>query len=67
MDTIHVEMSCIINQIDILEDQCTQVEDKIEELMRSTPHNIITITVIGLVTGVMFLAEIGDIQRFPFD
>ncbi len=64
-DAIHVEMSCMLMQINLLEDQCTQVEDKIEELMTSTPHYITTIPGIGLVTGAMLLAEIGDVQRFP--
>lgn len=63
-DAIHIEMSCMLKQIDLLEDQCTEVEDKIEELMRSSPHYITTIPGIGLVTGAMLLAEIGDIQRF---
>ena len=64
-DAIHIEMSCMLKQINLLEEQCAQVEEKIEELMASTPHYITTIPGIGLVTGAMMLAEIGDIQRFP--
>lgn len=64
-DAIHMEMSCMLKQIKFLEEECTQVEDKIEELMTSIPHHITTIPGIGLVTGAMILAEIGDVHRFP--
>ena len=64
-DAIHIEMHCMLQQIEFLEAQCEQVEIKIEELMISIPHHVTTIPGVGLVTGAMFLAEIGDIQRFP--
>lgn len=64
-DAIHIEMHCMLQQIELLEEQCAEVEDKIKELMNSIPHHITTISGIGLVTGGMLLAEIGDIQRFP--
>jgi len=40
------------------------VERKLEEMMACLPQYITTIPGIGLATGAMLLAEIGDIHRF---
>jgi transposase len=64
-DAIHIEMKCMLQQIELLEEQCAQVENKTEDLMNSIPHHITTIPGIGAVTGAMLLAEIGNIHRFP--
>ena len=63
-DAVRLEMSCLLNQIRLLEEQVEAVEAKLEELMGQLPQFITTIPGIGLVTGAMLLAEIGDVQRF---
>jgi len=63
-DAIHVEMSCLLSQMSLLEDQRKLVDVKLEELMAQIPQYITTIPGIGLTTGAMLIAEIGDIQRF---
>lgn len=63
-DAIHVEMDCLLRQMTLLEQQRKMVDAKLEELMGLIPQFITTIPGIGLVTGAMLLAEIGDIQRF---
>lgn len=64
-DAIHIEIRCMLQLIELLEEQCSQVETKVEELVNTIPHHITTIPGIGKVTGAMLLAEIGDINRFP--
>lgn len=63
-DAIHIEMGCLLQQIELLEEQRQDVEVKLEELMTEIPQHITTIPGIGLVTGAMLLAEIGDVHRF---
>lgn len=64
-DAIHIEIQCLLQLIELLEDQCSQVDTKVGQLMNSIPHHILTIPGVGQVTGAMLLAEIGDIYRFP--
>lgn len=64
-DAIHTEIQCLLQLIELLEQQRSQVDAKVEQLMNSIPHHIITIPGIGQVTGAMLLAEIGNINRFP--
>jgi len=63
-DAVHVEMSCLLKQMTLLEQQRKLVDAKLEELMELISQFITTIPGIGLVTGAMLIAEIGDIQRF---
>ena len=63
-DAVHVEMRCLLAQIDLLEEQQADVEEALEELMESIPHYITTIPGIALPTGAAILAEIGDVYRF---
>jgi len=63
-DAIRIEMRCLLEQIGLLEQQRKDVDAKIEEMMAQIPQYITTIPGIGLVTGAMLVAEIGDIQRF---
>lgn len=60
----HVEMRCLLAQIDLLEDQQVEVEKAEEKLMEAIPQHITTIPGIALPTGAAILAEIGDISRF---
>jgi transposase len=63
-DAVHVEMRCLLAQIDLLEEQQAEVEKALEELMESIPQYITTIPGIALPTGAAILAEIGDVSRF---
>lgn len=64
-NAIHIEMRCLLQQIELLDEQCADVETEIKALMNSLPQYITSIPGVGWVTGAMLLAEIGDIQRFP--
>ncbi len=64
IDAVHVEMRCLLAQIDLLEEQQVEVEKALEELMQSIPQYITTIPGIGLATGAAILSEIGDVTRF---
>jgi transposase len=59
-----VEMGCLLDQIELLEDQRSRVDQAIEQLMQQIPQFITSIPGIGPVTGAAILSEIGDIQRF---
>jgi transposase len=63
-NAVRVEMGCLLDQIDLLEEQRTQLDQVIEPLMQQIPQHITTIPGIGPVTGAAILSEIGDIQRF---
>jgi transposase len=63
-DAIRVEMRCLLQQIGLLEEQRRVVDDELEALMAQIPQHITTIPGVGLVTGAMMLAEIGDVNRF---
>lgn len=63
-DAVHVEMRCLLAQIDLLEEQQAEVEEALEELMQSIPQYITTIPGIALATGAAILSEIGDVSRF---
>jgi len=63
-DATRVEMHCLLQQITLLEEQRSQVEDVLEAIMSQIPQHIMTIPGIGLVTGAMIISEIGDIKRF---
>jgi transposase len=63
-DAIHIEMSCLLNQIALLEEQQSLIDIKLENLMNQIPQFITSIPGVGLTTGAMLLAEIGDIHRF---
>jgi transposase len=63
-DAVHVEMRCLLAQITLLEEQQTEVEQAVEELMQEIPQYITSIPGVGLVTGAAILAEIGDVTRF---
>jgi transposase len=63
-DAVRVEMHCLLEQIDLLETQRSQVDMALEELMAQIPQYITTVPGIALATGAALLAEIGDIHRF---
>jgi transposase len=53
-----------MTQLDLLEEQQSEVEKALKELMQSIPQYITTIPGIAVPTGAAILAEIGDISRF---
>ena len=63
-DAVHVEMQCLLAQMTLLEEQVQAVEGHLEILMAQLEQHLTTIPGIGLVSGAMLLAEIGDVQRF---
>ncbi len=63
-DVAHVEMRCLLAQIDLLDGQQAEVDKAQEKLMEAIPQYITTIPGIALPTGAAILAEIGDIARF---
>ena len=63
-DAIHVEMRCLLEQLQLLETQREQVDEALAALMQKLPQWLTTIPGIGLATGATILAEIGDVQRF---
>ena len=64
-DAVRVEMRCLLEQIELVETQRTQIDEALEGLMAQVPQFLTTIPGIGLATGAAVLAEIGEIQRFP--
>lgn len=63
-DAVHVEMRCLLAQIDLLEEQQEEVDKALKALMETIPQYITTIPGIALPTGAAILAEIGDVSRF---
>jgi len=63
-NAVHLEMQCLLAQLELLDDQRDQIDLAIAELMNQIPQHITSIPGIGPVTGAAILAEIGDIQRF---
>jgi transposase len=63
-DAVHLEMRCLLAQLELLDTQRGEIDQTITALMQQVPQYITTIPGIGPVTGAAILAEIGDIQRF---
>lgn len=63
-DAIRIKMRCLLEQIDLLEQQRAQLDAELATLMAQIPQFITSIPGIGPVTGAAILAEIGDVQRF---
>jgi len=65
-DAARVELSCLLAQLDFLEQQIMQVDEVIEQLVTALPNqHLTTIPGIGAVVAATILGEIGDIRRFP--
>lgn len=63
-DAARIEMGCLLAQISLLEEQRSQLDQAIADLMQQIPQHITSFPGIGPATGAAILAEIGDIQRF---
>jgi transposase len=57
-------MHCLLQQIDLLQEQVAQLEVAMAELMDQIPQYITSIPGIGLANGAAILGEIGDVHRF---
>jgi transposase len=64
VDAVRVQMRCLLEQIDLLQEQVAQLDVALAELMDQIPQYITSIPGIGLATGTAILGEIGDVQRF---
>lgn len=63
-DVLRVQMQCLLQQLDLLEQQQEQLNAEIEVMMDRIPQYITSIPGVGAATGATILAEIGDIRRF---
>ena len=64
VDAVRVQMQCLLQQIDLLQEQVAQLDAALAELMDQIPQYITSIPGIGPVTGAAILGEIGDVHRF---
>jgi transposase len=64
VDAVRVQMQCLLQQIDLLQEQVAQLDTALAELMDQIPQYITSIPGIGPVTGAAILGEIGDVHRF---
>jgi transposase len=63
-DAAHLEVRCLLAQIDLLEEQQRQIDEALAQLMEQIPQHITSVPGVGPTTGAALLAEIGDIRRF---
>ena len=63
-DAARIQIHCLLDQLDLLEQQVAQLDQAIEALMQQIPQFITSIPGVGAVTGAAILGEIGDIHRF---
>lgn len=63
-NVLRVQMTCLLQQLALLDAQRLQLEAEITALMDRLPQFITSIPGIGPVTGAIILAEIGDVHRF---
>ena len=63
-NSARVQVQCLLAQLNLLEEQCQEIDKEIETLMEQLPQHITSIPGVGAVTGAAILGEIGDINRF---
>lgn len=64
-DAAQLEMQCLLEQIDFLEEQIQQIDDHLPLLLDKADQYLTTIPGIGVVLAATILGEIGDVNRFP--
>lgn len=64
-DALRIQLSCLLQQLTLLEAQRLSLDGEITAVMAALPQYITTIPGVGPVTGAIILAEIGDVNRFP--
>ena len=57
-------MNCLLQQIDLLQEQVAQLDHAMAQRMDQIPQYITSIPGIGPVTGAAILGEIGNVHRF---
>ncbi len=63
-NSARLQVQCLLAQLNLLEDQCQEIDKETEILMAQLPQHITTIPGVGAITGAAILGEIGDINRF---
>lgn len=63
-NSLSIQITQSIEQIELLDRQLERIESEIEDIVRSLDSVIMTIPGIGFINGGMILGEIGDITRF---
>ena len=61
---LSIQVTSVIAQIELLDEQIARVETEMTEIMRFNDSVLMTIPGIGYLNGGMILGEIGDIHRF---
>ena len=64
LDSFSLQIKMLIQQISFIQNQVSDIDKEIEELLEKLNSPITTIPGIGPVNGTTILAEIGDISRF---
>ena len=64
VDAARIELRCLLEQLELAEEQIAKVDELEKALMEQIPQHITSIPGVGAITGAAILAEIGDIQRF---
>lgn len=59
------EMSCILDQMDLLDQQVKALDKILSNLLSAEEQYLVTIPGISSVLAATILGEIGDVQRFP--
>ena len=62
--TISIQITQSISQIELLEKQITELDERIKSIMLEMDSVILTIPGIVFLNGAMILGEIGDISDF---
>lgn len=60
-----IQIKHLVSQIELLEDQISEVDKKIEEFSTKTNSPILSIPGISHFSGTSILAELGDIDNYP--
>lgn len=63
-NSLSIQITQSIEQIELLDRQLERIESEMEDIVRSLDSVIMTIPGIGFINGGMILGEIGDITRF---
>lgn len=63
-DTARLQIRCLLEHIEFLEDQIADIEAQLCELVQDRDQYLCTIPGIGTATAAVLLGEIGDINRF---
>jgi transposase len=60
-----LEMSCLLAQMDLLDQLVTKIDQSLSGLLASEEHYLLSIPGISVVLAAAILGEIGNVHRFP--